>query len=121
MAILRYSEADTRAKLIDPAVHKRGWTEDLIRREETAGSIEIIGGRARRRARGKVDYVLRVKVNSNTQPVAVALIEAKKNTLPPGHGLTQAKGYADCKRLNVPFVFSSNGYQFVMFDRLTGL
>ena len=28
------SEADTRAKLIDPAVHARGWTEDLIRREE---------------------------------------------------------------------------------------
>jgi type I restriction enzyme R subunit len=26
-------EADTRAKLIDPAIHVRGWTEDLIRRE----------------------------------------------------------------------------------------
>ena len=34
------SEADTRAKLIDPAIHARGWTEDLIRREETAGAIE---------------------------------------------------------------------------------
>jgi len=119
--IPKYSEADTRAKLIDPAIHKRGWTEDLIRREETAGSIEIIGNKARRRSRGKVDYVLRVKVNPNTQPVAVALIEAKKNTLSPGHGLDQAKGYAECKRLNVPFVFSSNGYQFVMFDRKTGL
>lgn len=32
------SEADTRAKLIDPALHNRGWTEDLIRREETAGA-----------------------------------------------------------------------------------
>ncbi len=29
------SEADTRAKLTDPAIHKRGWSEDLIRREET--------------------------------------------------------------------------------------
>lgn len=29
------SESDTRAKLIDPAVHVREWTEDLIRREET--------------------------------------------------------------------------------------
>jgi type I restriction enzyme, R subunit len=115
------SEADTRAKLIDPAIHRRGWTEDLIRREETAGSIEIIGGKARRRSRGKVDYVLRVKVNPDTQPVAVALIEAKKDTLHPGHGLTQAKGYAECKRLNVPFVFSSNGHQFVMFNRITGL
>lgn len=114
------SEADTKAKLIDPAIHRRGWTEDLIRREETAGSIEIIGGKARRRSRGKVDYVLRVKVNPNTQPVAMALIEAKKDTLPPGHGLDQAKGYAECKRLHVPFVFSSNGHQFVMFDRFSG-
>ena len=35
-------EADTRAKLIDPALHGRGWTEDLIRREETAGAVEIV-------------------------------------------------------------------------------
>ncbi len=39
-----YNEADTRAKLIDPAIHKVGWMEDLIRREETAGAVEIIGG-----------------------------------------------------------------------------
>ena len=38
------NEADTRAKLIDPAFHSRGWTENLIRREETAGAIEIIVG-----------------------------------------------------------------------------
>ena len=45
------NEADTRAKLIDPAIHKCGWTEDLIRREETAGTVEIISGKARRRKR----------------------------------------------------------------------
>ncbi|MFZ1327065.1 MAG: hypothetical protein WAT67_13805 [Candidatus Contendobacter sp.] len=49
---LGLSEADTRAKLIDPAIHQRGWTEGMIRREETAGSIEIIGGKARHRSRG---------------------------------------------------------------------
>ena len=116
-----YSEADTRAKLIDPGIHKRGWTEDLICREETAGSIEIIAGKARRRAKGRVDYVLRVRINQSSQPVAVALIEAKKDTLPPGHGLDQAKGYATCDRLNVQFVFSSNGHLFVEFDRKTGI
>jgi type I restriction enzyme R subunit len=119
--LMPLSEADTRAKLIDPAIHKRGWTEDLIRREETAGSIQVIAGKARRRARGRADYVLRIKINPNTQPVAVALIEAKKDTLPPGHGLDQVKGYAECKRLNVPFLFSSNGHQFVMFSRFSGL
>ncbi len=35
------SEADTRAKLIDPALHARGWTQGLIRQEETAGAIEM--------------------------------------------------------------------------------
>jgi type I restriction enzyme R subunit len=115
------NEADTRAKLIDPALHKCGWTEDLIRREETAGTVEIINGKARRRSRGKIDYVLRVKVNVDTQPVALALIEAKKETLPPGHGLDQAKGYAECRRHNVQFIFTSNGHQFVEFDCFSGL
>lgn len=110
------TESDTRAKLIDPAIHKRGWTEDLIRREETAGTVDIIGGKGKRRSRGRIDYVLRVKVNVDTQPVALALIEAKKESLPPGHGLNQAIGYAKCKRLNVSFVFSSNGHQFVEYD-----
>ena len=114
------NEADTRAKLIDPAIHKRGWTEDLIRREETAGAIEVVGGKARRRSRGKIDYVLRVRVNRESQPAAVALIEAKKENLPPGHGLDQAKGYAECRRLNIKFIFSSNGHQFVEFDCFSG-
>lgn len=41
---MSFNEADTRAKLIDPAIHKSGWTEDLLRREETAGTVEIIIG-----------------------------------------------------------------------------
>ncbi len=114
------NEADTRAQLIDPAIHRRGWTEDLVRREETAGTIEIVHGKARRRSRGTVDYVLRVKVHVATQPVALALIEAKKESLPAGHGLDQAKGYAACQRLNVKFVYASNGHQFVEYDAFTG-
>lgn len=114
-------ESDTRAKLIDPAIHRRGWTEDLIRREETAGTIEIIKGKARKRAKGRIDYTLRIKVNAGSQPVALALIEAKAEDSLPTHGLEQAKGYAAaCDRLNVPFVFSSNGHLFVEYDRLSG-
>jgi type I restriction enzyme R subunit len=115
------NESDTRAKLVDPAIHARGWTEDLIRREETAGAIEIIDGKPRKKAKGRVDYTLRIKVNPETQPVAVALIEAKAENLPPTHGLEQAKLYASCKRLNVPFVFSTNGHLFVEFDRNNGI
>lgn len=53
--------------------------------------------------------------------MAVALIEAKPESKPPGHGLEQAKLYAASQRLNVQFVFASNGHQFVGFDRFTGL
>ena len=119
---MRLSEADTRAKLIDPAIHARGWSEDLLKREETAGAVEVLDGKPRRQPKGRLDYTLRVKVNPETQPVAVALIEAKAEHLPPTHGLEQAKLYASaCKRLNVPFVFSTNGHLFVEFDRTTQL
>jgi type I restriction enzyme R subunit len=115
------NESETRAKLIDPALHAVGWTEDLIRREETAGAVEIVNGRARRRSHGRVDYTLRVKVTPDSQPVALALIEAKAEHLPPDHGLEQAKAYAESKRLNVPYMFSTNGHLFVMYNRLTGI
>jgi len=115
-----FNEADTRAKLIDPGLHGRGWTEDLIRREETAGAIEVIEGQARKRSKGRVDYVLRVKLNPSNQGVAVALIEAKSENLPPDHGLEQAKAYAKCRRFNVQFVYSSNGHLFVEYDLRSG-
>ncbi|MHC1610501.1 MAG: DEAD/DEAH box helicase family protein [Candidatus Methanospirareceae archaeon] len=112
------SEADTRAKLIDPVLHSIGWTEDHIHREETARGIDIIEGKPKRRERGRIDYLLRIRVNINTQPIAVALLEAKKNTEPPDKGLEQAKRYARLN--NVPFVYSSNGYLFVEYDSFTG-
>ena len=52
--------------------------------------------------------------------MAVALIEAKAENLPPTHGLEQVKLYGSSKRLNVPFVFSSNGHLFVEYNRITG-
>ena len=114
------SEADTHAKYVNPAIYKRGWTEDHIKREETTGAVDIIAGKVRRRAKGRTDLTLRVIVTAGMQPVALAVIEVKKDTLPPGHGLDQAKGYAKAKLLNVPFVFSTNGHLFVEFDRNTG-
>lgn len=118
----RLSEADTRAKLVDPGMYARGWTEEHIRREESSGSITIIDGKPHKAQKGRVDYTLRIRVNIDTQPVAVGLIEAKAEHLPPGHGLEQVKNYAASgKRLNVPFVFSSNGHLFVEYDQFTGI
>jgi type I restriction enzyme, R subunit len=115
------SEADTRAKLIDPQLFQRGWSEDHIKREETAGGIHIIGGKAQRRGQGRTDYTLRIQVGQDTQPIAIALIEAKKEDEPPGKGLEQAKAYQLSDRFHVPFIFSTNGHLYVEFDRTTGL
>jgi len=115
-----YGEADTRAKLIDPALHTRGWTEDFIRREETAGGIEIINGIAHVAPRGRIDYTLRLRVTLHSQPVAVAYVEAKAESEAPGAGLEQGKGYAAAsRRHNVPFVFATNGHLFVEYDDFT--
>lgn len=116
-----YTEADTRAKLIDPALKGCGWTEDHIRREITQPKVVLddAGGAARKVGGGRVDYVLRYRLNPGTQPVALAYIEAKAEDKNPGSGLDQAKEYR--RRHNVPFVFSSNGHMFVEYDHFTGL
>jgi type I restriction enzyme R subunit len=114
------SEAETRLRLIDPALHARGWSEDLIKREETLGPIEILDGQPRRRSLGRTDYTLRIRVTPTAQPVAVAVLEAKEEDKPPTHGLEQAKVYQQSKRLNVPFVLATNGHLWVLYDRRSG-
>ncbi len=111
------SESDTRSKLIDPVIYAQGWTEAHIKREETAGEIVIINDKPRKK-QGRIDYTLRLKISPEAQPVAIAIIEAKAEDLPPTHGLEQAKRYA--RLLNVPFVFTSNGHQFIEYDFFTG-
>jgi type I restriction enzyme, R subunit len=114
------NEAETRLRLIDPAIHARGWTEDLIKREETLGTVEIVDGQPRRQTHGRTDYTLRVKVGPDAQPVAVAILEAKDEDKQPAYGLDQAKTYGTkAKRLNVPFVIATNGHLWVLFDRRT--
>ena len=72
------SESDTRAKYIYKAIYERGWTEDMIRREETAGAIEIIDGKPRKQSRGRVDYVLRIR---STRPKVHYQPRASTNSL----------------------------------------
>lgn len=115
------NEADTRARLIEPALQVKGWVDDFVRREQSGRRVEIINGKPRQSQAVFVDFLLRVEVNTATHPVAVALLEAKAEHLPPGHGLEQGKGYTKCKRFNVPFIYSSNGHQFVEYNRHTGL
>lgn len=105
-------EAATRVQLIDPALHARGWTEDLIRREKTPGGIDIVDGRPVRQ-RGRVDYLLCLPAGTGQAPLPVAVLEAKAEGKMPALGLQQGREYG--RRFNVPFSLSTNGHLFTEF------
>ena len=52
------SESDTGRKLIDPAIHRRGLPETLIRRGTTAWAIELVDGKCQNCTQGRA--VLRI-------------------------------------------------------------
>lgn len=82
------NEADTRAKLIDPALHATGWTEDKIIRDRfiTPGrSIDENGKRLRGK---KPDYIL---LYEQSFPIAIA--EAKEEGKSALKGVQQAEDY----------------------------
>ncbi len=118
---MRRNEAQVRYHLIDPALEDRGWNRDDIRVEETAKPIDIVNHQPRKRPIGRTDYVLRRPLSIGTEPLPLAILEAKHEGLPPEHGLQQAKGYRIGQLHHVPFIFSSNGHLFVEYDEETGI
>lgn len=118
------NEAQTRFDLIDPAIFSRGWERIDIRLEETAAAVDVVEHRGkkqgRRRPKGRTDYVLRRPLTPGSEPIPLAILEAKREEKTPEHGLQQGKGYRIGHLHAVPFVFSSNGHQFVEYDEETG-
>lgn len=109
------SEADVKAKYIDPSLKKAGWNEmTQIRREVsfTDGRIIVKKKGTTRKKRKASDYVLSYKPN-----IPLAIIEAKKSSLPVGAGMQQGIDYGEI--LDIPFIYTSNGENFVEFDRFT--
>ena len=109
------SEADIKAKFIDPALAQAGWDElTQIRREVTLtpGPVVVRGTLSSRNKKKKkfADYVLQKE-----KGVPVAVIEAKDNRHTVSSGMQQAQGYADL--LNVPCAFSSNGDGFASHNK----
>lgn len=102
-----YTEADTRAIYIDPKLAEQGWEPNYIRREYyfTDGR-KLIGNKRGRRL--FADYLLRYN------NVRLAIIEAKKSSLHPTEGLQQVIDYG--KKLNIDFVYSTNGKQIYEFQ-----
>jgi hypothetical protein len=76
------NEAQTRRDLIDPALEKRGWARDDVRVEETARAVDIdpVTREARRRLHGRTDYVLRRALEPGTEPLPLAILEAKRES-----------------------------------------
>ncbi|MGB0094053.1 MAG: hypothetical protein WBP81_16165 [Solirubrobacteraceae bacterium] len=106
------SEADTRAKLIDPALKGADWDEAKIEREVkvTDGRLYLVGDQAHRRKPLWADYVL------SWEGLPIAVVEAEDDSHHAAAGLQQAKSYAEM--IDVRFAYSSNGKGFVEFDYL---
>ena len=118
---MSYNEAETRYNLIDPVLREKGYKNQTIK-VETPAPIEPTGNKGRRRGgNGRTDYLLCVQVGNMPKPLPVAVFEAKKEDDDPFKGMQQAKGYSDCDRFDVKYVFASNGHRYGEFDHFTGL
>lgn len=105
------SESDTRANFIDPKLADSEWEAmHIVREYYFTDGRKLLGNK-----RGKrlfLDYLL--KYNN----VNLAIVEAKKLGDHPTKGLQQAVEYAE--KLNIDFVYATNGKQIYEFDRRLG-
>ncbi len=108
---MAFTEADTRANLIDPLLRECGWLQPHIVREYyfTDGR-KLIGGK--RGQRYFVDYLLHYE-NTN-----LAIIEAKAEHKDPLDGLQQSINYA--QKLKIDFVYATNGHKIYEHDLRAG-
>lgn len=72
-----------------------------------------MGRGGRREPQERPDYLLYYAPN---HPLAV--VEAKRDTLPAGQGMQKAKSYAE--KLGLTFAYATNGKHVVEFDYGTG-
>lgn len=119
------NEADTRYHLIDPKLRAKGYvSREQITLETilTPAPVEPVGNKGRRRkGAGRTDYLLCVQLGDMPKPLPVAVLEAKREDADPLKGMQQAKGYADCQRFDVKYVFATNGHLYGEFDFATSL
>ena len=119
------NEADTRYHLIDPVLRDKGYvSRERITLETilTPAPVEPSGAKGRRRkGPGRTDYLLCVQMGEMPKALPVAVLEAKKESEDPLKGMQQAKGYADCQRFDVKYVFATNGHRYGEFDCVTSL
>jgi type I restriction enzyme R subunit len=119
------NEADTRYHLIDPLLRDKGYvSRNQVTLETilTPAPVEPSGAKGRRRkGPGRTDYLLCVQVADMPKAMPIAVLEAKKESDDPLKGMQQAKGYADCERFDVKYIFSTNGHRYGEYDSFTSL
>jgi type I restriction enzyme R subunit len=116
---MSFNEAETRFYLIDPVLRDKGYNEYWKLKLETPAPVEPTGAKGRRRSGvGRTDYLLCVQAGDMLQPLPVGVIEAKAETEDPLKGMQQAKGYADCTRFHVQYIFATNGHRYGEFDKI---
>ena len=119
---MSYNEQETRFFLIDPVLRDKGYNDHQRIKLETPAPVEPTGPKGRRRrGPGRTDYLLCVQVGDMPKPLPVGVLEAKKASEDPLKGMQQAKGYADCQRFDVKYVFATNGHRYGEFDFFTNL
>jgi type I restriction enzyme, R subunit len=119
---MSYNEQETRFFLIDPVLRDKGYNDHQWLKMETPAPVEPTGPKGRRRkGTGRTDYLLCVQVGEMPKALPVGVLEAKKETEDPLKGMQQAKGYADCQRFEVKYVFATNGHLYGEFDFFTNL
>ncbi len=115
---MAYNEAETRFYLIDPVLREKGYNDHQWLKLETPAPVEPTGPKGSRKGPGRTDYLLCVQVGDSPKPLPVGVLEAKKENEDPLKGMQQAKGYADCQRFEVDYVFATNGHKYGEFDTL---
>ncbi len=107
------NEAQTRLDLIDPALKSSGWgVTDGSRVQVEVIAIGRLQGAGTRAKKESADYVL---VYKNQK---LAVVEAKRESLPVSEGLAQAKKYAE--KLQTPFAYATNGHGIYCVDMRNG-
>ncbi len=119
---MNYNEAETRFYRIDPILRDKGYNDHQWLKLETPAPVEPTGAKGRRRkGSGRTDYLLCVQVGEMPKPLPIAVLEAKKESEDPLKGMQQAKGYAECRRFEVKYVFATNGHRYGEYDFFTNL
>lgn len=119
---MSYNEQETRFYLIDPILRGKGYNDHQWLKLETPAPVEPTGPKGRRRkGAGRTDYLLCVQIGDMPKPLPVGVLEANKESEDPLKGMQQAKGYADCQRFEVKYVFATNGHRYGEFDFVTDL